>query len=211
MLWGGHNGALELRRAVDGGTRLRGRFKYNAPAVLSDGGRTGRPRKEVMAPHAFAYRVNKPDENIHLLVGHDYGQPLASRAAGTLKLKDSAEALSFEAMITPEMEKVTWVQDAMTALAAGLIAGISPGFRIPPKRAVPEAEKVEDEGSDPTNGEHNAIIRTVLHALLFELSLVTVPAYPETQVEMRNWTPGGFIIPEKPDAGLRRTLNRWRA
>jgi HK97 family phage prohead protease len=210
MLWGGHDGALELRRSADGGTRLRGRFPYNKAAVLSDGGRTGRPRKEVIAPRAFAYRVDRQDEDIHLLVGHDFGQPLASRAAGTLTLKDTDEALLFDALVTVEMQRVSWVQDALAALSAGLIAGISPGFRIPPERAVKDAETVEDEGSDPENGMHNAIIRTVWAALLYELSLVVKPAYPDTQVEARNWQAGTVILPEPADVGLRRTLKKWR-
>lgn len=213
MLWGGHDGELELRRAADGATRLRGRFPYNKRAVLSDGGRTGRPQKEVIAPRAFAYRVDDPKEDIHLLVGHSYDRPLASRGAGTLDLLDSDEALTFTAIITPEMQRVSWVSDVMASIAAGLIVGLSPGFRIPPKRAVPDAEKVEDEGSDPANGMHNAIIRTIFAALLYEISLVTRPAYPETQVEARNWQPtaGGVLLPEAPDAGLKRALNRWRA
>lgn len=210
MLWAGSQDGLELRRSADGSVRLAGRFPYNKPAVLSDGGRGGgRPRKEVIASRAFAYRVNDPTEDIHLLVGHDFGQPLASRRAGTLALNDSDEALTFEATIAPAMQEVTWVRDLLAAMAAGLMAGISPGFRLPPPRAVPEAERVEEE--DPKLG--TAIIRTVLAALLYELSVVTRPAYSESQVEQRNWTPtgGGVLVPEPPRAGLTRTLNRWRA
>jgi hypothetical protein len=77
---------------------------------------------------------------------------------------------------------------------------------------VPEPEKIEDEGMDPENGAHNAIIRTVLAALLYEMSIVTRPAYPETQIEQRNWsTSGGLIMPDGLGTGLHRTLNRWRA
>ena len=63
---------------------------------------------------------------------------------------------------------------------------------------------------DPREGR--ALIRTIFAALLYEISLVVVPAYKETEVEERNWTlsPGGVILPDGPDAGLRRTLNRWR-
>lgn len=208
MLWGGHDGGLEVRKRASGALALHGRFPYNKAAILTDGGRSGRPRKEVIASRAFSYRINKPDEDIHLLVGHDYGQPLASRSAGTLTLKDSDEAVTLDATITDEMQQVTWVKDLLAAMAAGLIAGLSPGFRIPPERAVPEAEKVEEE--DPALG--TAIIRTIFAALLYEMSLVTRPAYPETQVEARNWTPtgGGVLLPDPPRAGLTRTLNRWR-
>lgn len=207
MLWAGSQDGLELRRSADGAVRLAGRFPYNKPAVLSDGGRNGgRPRKEVISSRAFAYRVERPDEDIHLLVGHDYGQPLASKGAGTLQLRDSDEALTFEATIAPEMQAVSWVRDILAGIAAGLIIGLSPGFRLPPPRAVEEAERVEEE--DPKLG--TAIIRTVLAALLYELSVVTRPAYSESQVEQRNWKPteGGVLV---PDAGLTRTLNRWRA
>lgn len=209
MLWGGHDsGALELRKRASGALVLRGRFPYNKAAVLSDGGRTGRPRKEVMAPRAFAYRIDKPDEDIHLLVGHSYDRPLASRGAGTLAIKDGDDAVTFEAQITPEMQEVSYVRDFLAGLAAGLIIGLSPGFRIPPERAVQDAEKVEEE--DPSLGM--ALIRTIFAALLYEMSIVTRPAYPETQIEARNWSPtaGGLLVPEGPASGLGRTLNRWR-
>jgi HK97 family phage prohead protease len=212
MLWALHAGELELRRAAGGETRLRGRFPYNRPAVLSDGGRTGRPQKEVIAPRAFAYRVDRPEEDIHLLVGHSYDTPLASKATGTLALQDTAVALTFDATITREMQNVSWVSDILAAIGSGLAIGLSPGFRIPPARAVPRAETVDEEPVDPSRGMHGAIIRTVLQALLYELSIVTRPAYPDAQVEARNWVPDGkLLVPEAPDAGLRRTLNRWRA
>ncbi len=210
MLWGGHSGGLELRKRASGALALSGRFPYNKQAVLSDGGRTGRPKKEVIAPRAFAFRVDDPKEDIHFLVGHSFDKPLASRGAGTLDLADSDDALTFTATITPEMQEVSYVRDILAGIAAGLTLGISPGFRLPPKRAVPEPEMIEDEGMDPENGAHNAIIRTVLQALLYELSVVTRPAYPEAQVEARNWRPDDAKI-GGADPGLYRTLNRWRA
>lgn len=210
MLWGLHAGDLELRRAGDGSHRLRGRFPYGVPAVLSDGGRTGRPQKEIIAPRAFAYRVERADEDIHLLVGHSFDAPLASKATGTLTFRDTAEALSFDAVITRGVAETTHGRDALALIGAGLAAGISPGFRIPPARAVPEAERIEEEPDKPEEGMHRAVIRTVLAALLYELSVVTRPVYPQTQIEARDWsvTAGGAVV---PDDGVRRTLARWRA
>lgn len=205
MLWGGQDsGALELRKRASGAMVLHGRFNYNRAAVLTDGGRTGRPRKEVIASRAFGYRIDRPDEDIHLLVGHDYGQPLASRGAGTLKIRDGDDAVTFDATITEEMQQVSWVKDLLASMTAGLVLGLSPGFRIPPERAVKDAEKVEEE--DPALGI--AIIRTIFAALLYEFSLVTRPAYPDTQVEARNWKPteAGLLVPNR----LNRSLNRWR-
>ncbi|SNR59189.1 HK97 family phage prohead protease [Paracoccus sediminis] len=185
---------------------MGGRFPYGKAAVLTDGGRKGRPRKEVIAPKAFAYRVDRPEEDIHRLVGHSYDHPLASRGAGNLELQDTDDALLFEAELTTEMLEISWVRDLMAAYRAGLIVGISPGFRIPPERVAPDAEKVVEE--DPKLGM--ALIRWIYQALLYEISLVTRPAYPDTQVEARNWTPteGGVLMP--PASNLGRSLNRWR-
>mgnify|MGYP001801493633 FL=1 len=206
MLEGFADGGLELRKRASGAMSLQGRFPYGKRAVLSDGGRTGRPRKEDIAPRAFGFRVDDPKEDIHLLVGHSYDRPLASRGAGTLELTDGDDALTFTATISEDMQRVSYVQDALTAMAAGLIVGISPGFRLPPKRAVAQPEKVEDEGFDPENGAHNAIIRTVMQALLYELSIVTRPAYPEAQVEARSWD-----VPDRSDTLIKPShRNRWR-
>lgn len=202
------HGDLELRAGRKGGRRLRGRFPSKKRAVLSDGGKTGRPQKEEFGPKAFAFRVEDPKEDIHLLVGHSYDQPLASKATGTLTFEDTPEALSFEAEITPDIIETTWAQNAMAAIAAGLMVGLSPGFRIPPRRAVPasDAEQITQGPVDPARGMHGAIIRTILQALLYELSIVTRPAYTDAQVEARNWTPApsGLIVPAHHSA-------RWRA
>ncbi len=65
MLWAADSGGLELRRNRDGSARLRGRFPYGETATLSDGGRTGRPRKARFAPGAFRFRVDDPDAEVH--------------------------------------------------------------------------------------------------------------------------------------------------
>ena len=207
LLWAGADGGLELRTAA-GAQQLVGRFPYGTPAVLSDGGRNGRPRKEIIAPQAFAYRVDDPEEDIHLLVGHSFDKPLASKAAGTLMLHDSAEALSFTATITPDIARTSYGADLLAGVSAGLVTGLSPGFRLPPKRAVAEPERVEQEAYDPDRGMFGAMIRTVLAALLYELSLVVRPAYPAAQVEARSWSPKApcAVVPlYQPPAAV-----RWR-
>lgn len=211
MLYGFHEGGLEVRRQSDGSTRLRGRFPYGKKAVLSDGGRNGRPMKEQFAPRAFAYNVERQDVDIHLLVGHDYAKPLASRATGTLSLRDTAAALLFDAVITREVAETTHGRDALALLTSGLAVGLSPGFRIPPERVVPKAEEITqepDDGSIDEDGQprRGAIVRTILSALLYELSLVTRPAYSEAQVEARCWTPTA----QGPDVGTFQALRRWR-
>ncbi len=192
MLWGAHQGSLELRQE-GGETRLRATFPYGRPALLSDGRQGGRPRKEVVAPRAFAERI-EAGEDIHFLAGHDFDKPLASRAAGTLALRETDAALEIEARIAPGMARVSYVADFLAAHAAGLIRGLSPGFRVRPG-----GETVEEDG--------DAILRTIRAADLIEISAVTRPAYPEAQIEARNWA----TSPEARRASDYCTnIMRWR-
>ena len=192
---------LELRAAGDGTRRLKGRFPYKKRAVIDSGGNGRRPKKEEFAPKAFAFAVDDPDRDIHLLSGHSFDKPLASKKARTLLLTDTDDALSFEAILTPEIQRTSWAQDFMAAFAAGLFGGISPGFRVAPPEAVDKAEETTEE--DPTLG--NALIRTIFAAILFELSMVTRPAYDETEADLRS-----FTFDPVPRNGIIHPLSRWR-
>lgn len=180
-------GEIEVRasRRRGGGRKLRGRFPYRKKAVLSDGGKNGgRPQKEQFEPGAFAHSIASDEQEIHLLVGHSFDAPLASKNTGTLVFDDTAEALTFDAEITPQIADTSYGSDILKQIDSGLSVGISPGFRIPPKRAVAVAEKFTDEGHDPARGMHNAVIRTIFQAILFEMSIVTRPAYQEATVKL---------------------------
>ena len=211
MLHGGalFSGALEVRRARDGSVALAGSFPYGVPAVLSDGGRTGRPRKEIIESRAFSYRVDREEEDIFLLWGHDFDHALARKSNGSLSLRDTAAALLFNAKIPPEVAETSHGRDVIAMIKAGLAIGLSPGFRLPPERAVADAETIEeepDDGSLDDRGQprRGAIIRRIRAALLYELSIVSVPAYPETQVEMRRWSV------HVPSGNMMHPLARWR-
>lgn len=201
-------GELEIRRVLrNNKTAVAGSFPYRKRAVLSDGGRRGVPQKEEFAENAFAYRVNDAKKEIHLLVGHSYDRPLASKLTGSLKLRDTARALEFEANIAPEIAATSYGQDVLAMIAAGLAFGISPGFRLPPERAVPreKAETFETEDIDPDRDMHGARIRTIHEALLYEISIVTRPAYKESTVEARSWA-----IDNQANTTLPDFLRRWR-
>lgn len=187
-----YNGGLELRDAGDGSRRLTGRFPYNSRAVIHSGGNGQRPRKEQFAPKAFDFAVNDPERDIHLLSGHSFDKPVASKKAQTLLLNDTPDALMFEAIITQEIQGASWWQDFIAAFASGLIGGISPGFRVAPRERVKVPEMTEDE--NPAEG--NALIRTIFAAILFELSLVTRPAYPGTEIDLRQLD-SGLIVPNR--------------
>lgn len=197
---------LELRRQGDGSVTVQGRFPYNVTATLSDGGRNGRPQKERIARGAFNYAIEDQDRDIHFLAGHSFDKPLASKRSGTLSFNDTGDALLIAATITPAILRAQYAQDAVAQVESGLAVGLSPGFRLPPERAVPrsQAETFEDEDMNPDAGMHGARIRTIREAILIEMSLVTRPAYEEAGVELKRSI-------EAPHAGLHRALYRWRA
>ena len=77
-------------------------------------------------------------------------------------------------------------------LGAGLVGGISPGFRV-------------TQGGDYVKRDSNGLMRVVRSADLIEISAVTKPAYPAAQIEARNWTPDHAVKPRVNAA------QRWRA
>lgn len=192
MLWGAHIGSLELR--TEGGeTRLRAIFPYGQETVLAERVGMGRERREMIAARAFADRLDR-GEDVHFLSGHDFNKPLASRSAGTLILTDTDDALAVDATISADMGQVSYVRDFLSTHAAGLVRGLSPGFRVRPG-----GETVEERG--------NAILRTINAADLIEISAVTKPAYPQAQIEARNWQPIGEVAQRLTH---RPAAFRWR-
>jgi HK97 family phage prohead protease len=181
MLWGAASGALELRATDTGGVRLRGRFPYATETELASG------RAERIEARAFAERI-EAGEDIHLLSGHDYAKPLASRHAGTLEIRDTGEAVEIDATLSDD---TSWARDFLAAHGAGLIRGLSPGFRVPAG-----GERIERRG--------NGVLRSISRAELFEFSAVTRPAYPAAQIEARSWAAETVTrVTDHP-------LKRWR-
>jgi HK97 family phage prohead protease len=171
-------------RTEGGASRLSGRFPYGAETSLGNG------RRERFAARAFRSRI-EAGENIFLLAGHDPEKPLASTEAGSLTLRDDDEALHIEARVAAT---TSWANDALAALAAGLTKGISPGFRV-------------QSGGDMVTRSADGLLRTVTAADLFEVSLVTRPAYDAAQIAARSWD----LANDEAHDAFRRVLNRWRA
>lgn len=180
MLHGAHLGGLEVR-SEGGETRLRGVFPYGRPAPMGAG------RSEVIAASAFEVGAD-----LYMLAQHDFDRPLASRSAGTLDVRNGDDALEVTATIPADLRGVSWVADLLVAHAAGLVRGLSPGFRV-----APGGERVERRG--------DGLVRTVTRAELVEISVVTRPAYAHAQVEARDWNPARSA--NLPICHLRR----WRA
>lgn len=185
--------ALEIRQ-VNGLRVLYGRMPYGTLTTIAD---RGRVRKERFSPRAFAFAIeNEVDRagaqiKIDLLVGHDWGKPIASRQSGTLAIRHDDNAVEFEATLPATLDDTpSWVVDAEKAIAGGTMTGLSPGFRVPPANVVSNAEILIPEPGNP-----GVAIRQVNHAMLRELSVVTNAQYADAFVELRSEVAGGTSAP----------------
>lgn len=171
-------GELEIRQR--GGARiLSGVFPYNRRGTTSD---RARVRKESFSSRAFAFAIDtEPTRKIDLLVGHDFGKPIASRQSGTLSIIDADDAVRFEATLPATADLTpSWVLDAEKAISNGTMVGLSPGFRVPPPGVVPNAERLIPEPGNP-----GVMIRQIDQAVLREFSVVTAGIYDDAMVELR--------------------------
>ena len=154
-------GSICVRSAGGSTAIISGAFPYEATARLA-------VARETIQAGAFVDRIDDPEAEIHMLIGHDPGRPVASRRAGSLIVADAADALRVTATVDTT---ITWIADLVAAIRAGLIAGLSPGFR-PTK-----IERGRDGRGDP--------IQRVTRAELIEVSAVATPAYEAATVEAR--------------------------
>lgn len=103
--------------------------------------------------------------DIRALVDHETGKVLGRTRAGTLSLKKDATGLRMK--LEPDME-ISYARDIVRAVARGDVSGMSFGFRV-----------IEDEWME----EGKTPIRDVLDMQISEVSVVTFPAYLDTNVE----------------------------
>lgn len=123
---------------------------------------------ERIAPGAFAESIAKPDD-IRALFNHDPNLILARNVSKTLSLQEDDRGLLVE--IDPP--KTSYAQDLMESTKRGDISQMSFGF-----------ETLSDRWD--RGGEGQPDTRTLLKVRLFDVSPVTFPAYPDTEVAVRS-------------------------
>ncbi|ACL77252.1 HK97 family phage prohead protease [Ruminiclostridium cellulolyticum] len=106
--------------------------------------------------------------NIFLLYHHDWSKPLASTKTGTLLLEIDNIGLRFNATINSNL---TYGKDAIELIRQRLIEGCSFGFYC----------KEEDVHY---NSVDNTVIRTLLKVELYEGSILCIPQYEDTSVDV---------------------------
>ena len=144
-----------------------GSFRIGGYAATFNSEADGLSFREVIAPGAFT-RALSSQEPVFLLVNHDMdGIPLASTQSGTLQLRQDKTGLYMEAELDPANPKA---QELASALKRGDMNKMSFAFTV-----LPEGQTREDG------------LRTIEDVeRLYEVSVVTLPAYSSTSVGMRS-------------------------
>lgn len=130
--------------------------------------------------------------DVRALVDHDSAKILGRTRAGTLALRADSRGLAVE--IDPP--DTTAARDILESVRRGDVTGMSFAFRVP-------------EGGDDWRQEGDEIIREVFDMHISEVSIVTFPAYTETDVHMakrslQQFQAGGITL------DLARKIHRTR-
>lgn len=154
-------GGLEVRKNGDGPPKLTGyAAKFD---VWSDdlGG-----FRERLAPGAFS-KVLKTNPDVRALVNHE-GIPFARSSNGTLSLSEDETGLRIEAEVPASFDQL------VEALDRGNLDQMSFAFRVEKGGAL------WDLDADPAERTVNEVSE------LYDVSVVTFPAYPQTEAALRS-------------------------
>lgn len=152
---------LQTRAEQDGDKHVISGYAsvFNSRTTIGDDWWT-----EEIAPGAFSETIGK-DNDIRALFNHDWNNVLGRTKAGTLKLEEDDHGLKFEV----ELPNTSVARDLVESLKRGDINQCSFGF-------IPTAEEW-DYSVEPAH-------RTITKVELFEVSVVSIPAYDDTEVSL---------------------------
>ena len=145
--------------ASDGGTHVIEGYAavFNSPTTIGDW------FTETIAPGAFSKAISESD--IRALFNHDWNNVLGRTKSGTLRLSEDERGLKFEV----DLPSTSVANDLAESMKRGDINQCSFGF-IPVK-------ETWDYNVEPA-------LRTINEVDLFEISVVSIPAYEDTEVSL---------------------------
>lgn len=124
--------------------------------------------REEVAPGAFSQTIEQDD--VRALFNHDPNFVLGRNTAKTLRLSEDDKGLLYE-IDPPDTQ---FARDLMVSIERGDITQNSFSFSV-----LPDGQEWREDG----NG---TLIRTLTHVKLYDISPVTFPAYPSTDVSLRS-------------------------
>lgn len=134
-------------------------------AVFNEEADIGGYFREVIAPGAFSEAISRDD--VVFLINHD-GLPLARTRSGTLTLKEDKRGLYIETELDPEDPDV---KSILPKMKRGDLDKMSFAF-------IPEVQEWDDSDETP--------LRTIKKVRLYDVSIVTTPAYDGTEIGLRS-------------------------
>lgn len=148
---------LEIRAEGDGNTLIGYAAIFDSPSEPM-------PFTEYVKRGAFSKTLND-GADVRLLIDHE-GVPLARSKSGTLALEEDERGLRVEAELDPTNPDAARI---ISAMKRGDLNQMSFAFRT-----------IKDNWSDDRS------VRELREVQLFDVSVVTFPAYEETVAELRN-------------------------
>lgn len=128
--------------------------------------------REKIAPGCFTRALKEDD--VRALWNHNSDCVLGRTKSGTLRLSEDAHGLKIEC----DPPDAQWARDLMASIERGDVDQMSFGFIV---RQYPDGSRgatwAVEEGQD---------VRTLTDVELFDVSPVTFPAYPDTEVGLRS-------------------------
>lgn len=129
--------------------------------------------REQIAPGAFADAIKKDD--VRALFNHDSNFVLGRNLAGTLRMVEDVRGLGIEI----DLPDTQTIRDLVASpIERGDVSQMSFGFSVRPN------------GQDWAKNDAGDVVRTLKSVRLFDVSPVTFPAYPQTDIavrELRAW------------------------
>lgn len=116
---------------------------------------------EIVVPGAFSKTLSE-NGDVRCLFNHDWSKVLGRTKSGTLRLFEDERGLKFEV----DLPNNSYANDLVESMERGDINQCSFGFII--------LKEELDWDSDP-------ILRTILEVDLYEVSVVAIPAYDDTE------------------------------
>jgi HK97 family phage prohead protease len=141
--------------------------------------------REQIAPGAFAEALTNQDD-VRCLINHDPSLVLGRSVSNTLRMVEDVTGLAFEC----DLPDTQYARDLAVSIDRGDISGCSFGMYC------------KDDTWEQRDGVPTRIVKNVE---LFDVSVVTYPAYPATDVQMRSLMfPDGAVEQPAPPAPEKR-------
>lgn len=152
---------FEVRKNADGSRSIGG-----YAATFNDLSQDLSGFKEKIAPGVFKQSL-KDNPDVLCLYGHDDNQILGRGSSGTLEISEDSKGLKF----TCKLPDTSTARDLIALMERDDIRSMSFGFYC-----------IEDDWNE-VNGQ---AIRTLIQVVLFEISVVGMPAYESSSVSLRS-------------------------